>query len=543
MSHQSKRQKTTHIHVPRRPKFMGKELLAAELLLIIFELAIADCASSPEELCLLPYTLSHVCRKWRDIVNAAPILWTNIVFSLHKPIDLEVMSPRRIRSGAFKSNRSGLKLAKHALRRSGDHQRLRVIVEPLQDRDRDRRSVDEMTRLYKFFRLLKPSLHRVKTLQITVNDSFTGAWLAGHVTKLGPLPGLKTLSLRCGDPFNVATCQWWTGERLVDPPPPPGRLMSTPLLTHLTLSVTHFFTVDLLALETLQGLESLTLTEYSLLMQERHNPIPLLKNLQLLPVLKHLELDGLLENDPADEIEGLLQEDAEGLAKLSLESLTFQRMSGSFMEFFLKWIFAPSLTTVALKHANYSRDTVIAVAGLNSERFPQMHTFHISDSCYSIFQESLAHLSWVKTMSILRINKCTCRRRHRSIHDTDIFVPALERVWDVSEQWHCPQLVDLTIEVHGGYHAHELRACIRDRKERAMKRNCYQPPAIIQRLTVTDCECHEPLPDEYRESMARYCPDFQGPRRKFKVQLSHREDETTWHYHAPIGGWQVSDGI
>lgn len=455
-----------------------------------------------------------------------PRLWTSLVFRLHRKFDAALWDPRHPNSSEFIYNERELERAGVILKRSRTYP-LRVVVEPLLDRDLPRRKFLEDRRLRKFLDMIREHISRIEDFDFTVADAASAEQLVLEVVAWPEVPLMTRLALRCTDPHQVATLDSFTAEQVVDRPfPVIPELSKTSSLRHLTLSMINFF--DIQVLDSLVTLQSLTLTHYTPGMEGKVDPVNLLLRLQNLPQLKHVELNGLLHNDPSwITLPPLLQlpnNPPKSITLQALTSLEVQGLTGQFKKVLFKHLDAPNLHTLTMRHAPYTLGAVQAFEQIATPgKFPLLNTFHISDCCYSVWQEILFHLDWVVTMSVARIAKCICRKPHRSAFDYCTYLPSFESQWVQSsdmgkKRWFCAKLQDLTIEVHGEQHCGELRKMLRGRVEEAQLYGRHKEHSEVERLVVMDCTCHEPLPDNYRAAFQRYCPNFSGPPQKYKKQ-------------------------
>ena len=444
-------------------------------------------------------------------------VWNNVVLNLNKEL-----GPGRenLKDGV---DVAGLELAMLTIKRSGETRPLRITVEPSLDTDLSRRRKTEESLLLKFLPVIKTHIGRLERLSIVVADTTVAKWLADEISSWEAAEKLEELALICTDPYGTATLQNWTFEDLTDPAPARGVLMPTPILRKLTLSVAHFFQPQLL--EELHDLESLTLTRYTNMMQARHSPFTLLEKVQHLPNLKHLELDGVLCNDLAS-APGAFAPPAEFPESITLPSLTsinVQHMSSAYIHPFFQRLDAPALESLSMGHLQYFRLNIETITLISEDgRFPRLHTFHINDACNALWRDVLLFLHWPVTMSVKGIASCICaRRNHVAFFDNEPYAPALETPWEHG-QWLCPKLVDLTIEAHGEKHCRNLRRMLRDRKEVVDEKGDEAHCTKLEKLTVTDCHCHEPLPDEFRTAFGKYCTEFHPPPRKYIRQVGVR---------------------
>lgn len=531
--------------------------LPNELILLIMEEVMGGCHTAAD-FKVQPYRLAGVCRQWYDLITDRPKFWTTIVLSMNKtPMKRPFLNEWERKY--FVTGASDRTLANISIGRAKTLP-LHFIVEACVEPDLNTRFGMERHRMSKFAVLIKQHLDRIESLDITVGHTHVANRLADKMVHWREAPMMKSLSLTCLDPFGNAWAEDPHTAPRLDMGEPLTKLPKLPVLQSLTLSVPRFFRLDML--NNLPTLESLTLTEYDNRSQVTISPATLLDRLQTLPELKHLAVCGRVYNDPTHRTTGTAPFDNSDTTYTlpALESLSFEHMYPQYNTIVLDHIVAPQLTTLYLGDTEYNIGLVNAFRRLAPlQNTPLLHTFHIYDTCYTLFQELLFHLDWVVTLTCNNIADCGCSSPHFSAYAVGPGLPSLEETWqhlspdglDLTEKWFCPKLEVLNVEAHGFRHCRALRRMLRRRKEDVEEGGMKGKLSVIRHLIVTDCQCHEPLPDKYRAAFAELCEVFDGPEQIYKVQkaircvfvtivsvefggadgfgLCRREDQLTWY--------------
>ncbi|KAH8107659.1 hypothetical protein BXZ70DRAFT_2745 [Cristinia sonorae] len=503
-----------------------------EILSMIFLFAVFPCDSLDDT--RTRDIISQVCRQWRRIVASSSELWAHVFFSLDDPW---IPAPG-IQGPQFVDNRPGLRCVDYSLRRAGNRL-LDITVFPCEVGDIHIRRERELHRLRKLLSRIRPHIRRIRSLRITVADPRVATELATELQGWDEMPNLTELCLTCKDPYNLGPLGDYAFGAISPPTAPATSLMPAPALKTLSLSVTNFFNLEML--EGMESLESLTLTEYTNRMEERVDIRMLLHRLAKLPSLKELKLDGLYTYDPMPVQLFFAAVDAPaGFATLpSLETLDVRDLSGSFLHLLFETLSAPLLHTLTVTKLDYSlkaTDTFMVIKN-GLDRFPNLRNFGIIDSCWTVWQNILQYLTWVKKMTVRGINKCRCRvRPHTAPYDNMNVYPMFELPWLMNrrEVYFCPKLEDLTMEVHGEYHCRMVQSMLTGRELKSRNPRRRNKPTRILKLKVTDCECHEHLPDHHRDAFAKSVDEFYGPQKCTKANCSRRPCEACWHYDSRI---------
>lgn len=510
--------------------------LSHDILVTIFELTIAVCAI--KELRFMPFVLAAVCKQWQTSEHACSALWSTIGFNLHRPSD-STISKAKLRNNwvirQLLDAEKDIAMVRNALSLSGTTS-LRIVVTPSEDTNLKRRKVLEYARGQRFFDLVVGCkgtmgfLDRIKSFDITVATVQTGRLFRKMVMKMGFAPQLESMSLVCTDPHNVATFDvpghtWMYIFPLVG-----GGFLSTPLLRSLTISTVHFLRVEEVGLSSMVGVRSLTLMSLGHSEQGDFNPLKLCPRLASMPNLIHLELNGLMKNDDPEmsdfDLWFFASEELPLLTLPTLKTLTIRGINSPFLLKFVKHIRAPFLETLTLSDMINDCHLILALITIEArlKDFPLLHNLVIHNMCFIMYQSVLRHLDWITKLTVTGISQCNCtldeKEGHTSYYEHFVDEPALEHSsLGTTLMYPCRNLRELTIEVHGRKHCEEVLNMLKGRAAASfMMENGSPRSTMLQKLTVLDCPCHEPLPDVYRKELPKHVPEFEGPQRKHAVQ-------------------------